>query len=347
MITSVSFVCLLYIAVNICYMVVVPREMQLDPSGRSVAQSFFRLTFGSLSNEAIGNRIFNAFLAISSLGNIIVMTYTAARVKQQIAKEGILPWPKLFGSNQDISFGRFLDWAQRTPSIAKRFHRPLRARWLQPEEHRERTPVGALCLHLSVCLILIFATWHLKPISAYQMLSQLYAYLIDCVSGTFLGLGILILRLTPSRDWRGKAKHFNPILSVLTAFIYMIGNLFPVIATWIKPSQSWVERAHLSLKWFLVPTISWSVLGFSVLWWIVFVVYAKRREHKTSTVFTVAREWDFEQDPPVTGPPVQVHEKVYLSWVGKETLDGIADSKGTDLESVHKRNVEHPTDFDF
>ena len=60
-------------------MIVVPKELQLD-SRYTVAESFFKLTFGSLSDS--GNqpqRILAAFMAISSFGNIVVMTFTAAR----------------------------------------------------------------------------------------------------------------------------------------------------------------------------------------------------------------------------------------------------------------------------
>jgi hypothetical protein len=41
---------------------------------------------------------------------MIVMTYTAARVKQEIAKEGILPYPRFFAQNTDLSLGRLLAW---------------------------------------------------------------------------------------------------------------------------------------------------------------------------------------------------------------------------------------------
>ncbi|GKT54393.1 high-affinity methionine permease [Colletotrichum tofieldiae] len=70
--TGVGVVIMLYLAVNICYI------------EENVTQRFFERTYGRLGS---GVRIFNAFLAISSIGNIIVMTYTAARVKQEIAKE--------------------------------------------------------------------------------------------------------------------------------------------------------------------------------------------------------------------------------------------------------------------
>jgi hypothetical protein len=52
-------------------MVVVPGEEQIH---HNVAQRFFELTLGRLSfSDITGYRIFNAFLALSTFGNIIVM----------------------------------------------------------------------------------------------------------------------------------------------------------------------------------------------------------------------------------------------------------------------------------
>jgi len=60
-------------------MVVVPKEDQLNPE-KNVALTFFQLTFGAISKDKIQpHRIFSAFLAISSFGNIVVMTFTASR----------------------------------------------------------------------------------------------------------------------------------------------------------------------------------------------------------------------------------------------------------------------------
>jgi len=65
-------------------MVVVPKEDQLDPAN-NVALSFIQLTFGSISpNQDQPQRILSAFMAISSFGNIVVMTFTAARGKYQL-----------------------------------------------------------------------------------------------------------------------------------------------------------------------------------------------------------------------------------------------------------------------
>jgi hypothetical protein len=60
-------------------MVVVPKEDQLNPQN-NVALLFFQYTFGAISGGSIDiERVFAAFLAISSFGNIVVMTFTASR----------------------------------------------------------------------------------------------------------------------------------------------------------------------------------------------------------------------------------------------------------------------------
>lgn len=197
---------------------------------------------------------------ISSLGNIIVMTYTAARVKQEIAKEGILPWVRFFGQNSDLSLGRLLRWVQTKPSLSM-FHKLLQKRWLSPEQHAEKTPVGALILHFASCVVLIFATYGLTPENAYNLLTGLAAYVLNAFFGSLLAAGILILRFTPKHDWRNKSKPTNHALSIVAATIYLIGNLFPIITTWVPESGTYKnvvsgKIGQVASK----PAVSWFVL---------------------------------------------------------------------------------------
>ncbi|KAI8159079.1 High-affinity methionine permease [Colletotrichum sp. SAR 10_70] len=340
MASGVGLVAVLYLAVNICYMVVVPADVQKNEA--NVAQEFFRLTFGQLNPDSdIGSRIFNAFLAISSMGNIIVMTYTAARVKQEIAKEGILPFPKFFAQNKDMSLGRLLFWFQRKGW----FKSLLKLRWMSPEHHSEKTPVGALVLHLVSCVILIFATYGRPPVVAYTALTSLSAYVVNAFIGTFLGLGILILRFRgppttatdddatdddPSKSpttWAEMTgKKFRPFLSVFCAIVYMCGGLYPVITNWVPPSQ----YSDLTVTpWWLVPTVGWIIISLGVAWFIGFILVARYIEKKDHRVFVVEKKPEFEaadgssrsSEAGHTGADlIQVHETVYLSWVGKEAL---------------------------
>ncbi|GJC84504.1 high-affinity methionine permease [Colletotrichum liriopes] len=336
---GVGIVVMLYLAVNICYLVVVPKDEQIE---QNVAQRFFELTFGTLgSGGDTGVRIFNAFLAVSSMGNIIVMTYTAARVKQEIAKEGILPWPKFFAQNTDMSIGRLIRWFQKKGWFVS-LHR---IRWLSPEHHSERTPVGALVLHFVSCVILIFATYGIEPTPAYNLLTSLSAYVINAFIGTFLGLGILILRFrgppitvaeddasTYGRDSQPRTwaemtgKRFRPFLSVFCALVYMCGGLYPVITNWVPPSGTLTSTVK---PWWLVPTVSWVIISIGIAWFFGFVLVARYIERKDHSVFVVEKKPEFEpaegssrsSEAGGTGTDlIQVHETVYLSWVGKEAL---------------------------
>ncbi|CAM1508570.1 Fc.00g054180.m01.CDS01 [Cosmosporella sp. VM-42] len=385
MITGVSIVVLLYMAVNIAYMVVVPKEQQINGDG-GVAQIFFEMTLGSVSpGNKTGIRVFNAFLAISSLGNIIVMTYTAARVKQEIAKEGIIPFAKFFAQNTDMSVGRLLAYFQKKGW----FSSLLRIRWFSPEGHREQTPVGAFVLHFLSCLILIFATWEMTPNQAYTLLTKLGAYVTNAFFGTFLGLGILILRFRgpPATDdeddldkteapktWRQlTGKHINPVLSVVCASIYMIGGLWPVVASWVGPSS----HIPQTIKWYLVPAISWAVIGTGALWFLGFITIAWWTDRKHHKVFVVEKKPEFEsadgfaatgeKEGRGSGGLVLVHETVYLSWVGRETLrarrpeemgfqdDGLVDQQmqmqtrspfaGTDFDGYFQGRQQHDAGY--
>ncbi|KAH7166313.1 amino acid permease-domain-containing protein [Dactylonectria macrodidyma] len=368
MILSVSTVVLLYMAVNISYMVVVPKEDQINYPG-GVAQRFFELTLGQVSDDKTGIRIFNAFLAIASMGNIIVMTYTAARVKQEIAKEGIIPFAKFFASDRDLSLGRLLKWLQKKGW----FTSILRIRWFSPEEHTERTPVGAFILHLISCVVLIFATWGMTPDNAYTLLTSLSAYTINAFFGTFLGIGILILRFrgppategvdnAQSRSaapltWSGMTgKRINPALSVTCALIYTIGGLWPVVNTWIKPNSDITQ----TIKWWLAPAISWIIIASGVVWFLGFVAIAWRTYRNHHKVFVVEKKPHFEdadgfasddKEGRGSGGLVLVHETVFLSWVGKETLrhrrpEQTAFNGGMDDQPVQPMSLAG-TDFDM
>ncbi|OAT03341.1 high affinity methionine permease [Blastomyces gilchristii SLH14081] len=328
MITSVSLVGILYMSVNIAYMAIVPKP-DLFNEQVNLAERFFELTFGRLNvGDNTGQRIFNAFLAVSSFGNIVVMTYTAARVKQEIAKEGILPFPKFFAKNRDFSFGRLLRWAHRRPTLARLFGRILKSPWFAPEHHSEKTPVGALTLHFGSCLVLLMATYGVEPNNTYSLLSRVYTYAVHTFFGVLLAGGILYLRLNGKEGWRKKAVGINPFLSLMSAIIYLFGSLFPVIVSWVEPSGEFKRVYTTTIKWYLVPLLSWSAIAFGAVWWLGFIILGKRTEKRTGTVFTIQREPTFERDPPVDGPPIQVNETVYFAWVAKENLPDGQDSEG-------------------
>ena len=214
--------------------------------------------------------------------------------------------------------------------------------------------MGAIMLHFTGCAILIFATYSLKPVEAYALLTSWSAYTINAFMAMWLGLGILILRVrgppaaevsddpasisaekaTAKKKWSDlTGKGINPTVSFVAALIYCLGGLYPVITTWVPPSRRYAEQIMATTDWWLVPVFSWCIIGLGVAWFLGFITVAKRIERKDHRVFVVERRPEFEpaggsskdsdtgnDDPRNGGGLVQVHETVFLSWVGRETL---------------------------
>jgi amino acid transporter len=329
-----GLVCVLYLAVNICYWAVVPREMMLpQPNGApppTIAEAFFTLTLGHINTNDpyLGKRFANALAAISALGNIVVMMYSATRVKQEIAKEGLLPWPKFFAQNHDFSIGRLLAQAQKNATIDAYFGWLLRLPWLAPSNFQEKTPIGAMTLQILVCFILLFSTWSLGASNTLSFLGGLGTYLINAVFGVMLSGGLLYLHFSKRQNWREKSVDVNPVISVLAASIYFILNAFPIITLWIKPPN----QSPNSLSWFLIPTVSVPILICGLLWWLGFVAITRRKDHRDGKVLNVLKVPDYSEDPQNSGRYVQTHETVYIY---RRRPDNIADNQ----EEGRVRNV--------
>lgn len=274
--SAVAIVSVLYLLVNLAYFIVVPANSFRSVNNQNVAHKFFELTLGSLSAPwaAKAPHMLSAFMAISSLGNIVVMTYTAARVKQEIAKEGILPYRRFFASS--VKSIRFSFWKTKKEAL--------------PED----IPLGALLLHVSMSLILILGTWPLAARATYGLLVDLYSYAIDAVFGVFVGFGLLYLRLFSDRGW---AKHsaasgfkIYPFVSCVAAFIYGIANLYPVAAKWVPPKGATLLE---KTPWYITGVVSWSISIGGAIWWIIFRKAVPRmgRGHKGRYLLVTRKLW--------------------------------------------------------
>ncbi|RYP71916.1 hypothetical protein DL771_004519 [Monosporascus sp. 5C6A] len=87
--------CLLYLLANIAYFAVIPIE-DIKDSGQLVATLFFERTFG----VNVGRRILSLAVALSAGGNVMVVSFALARLNQEIARAGFLPFSKLLSSSR-------------------------------------------------------------------------------------------------------------------------------------------------------------------------------------------------------------------------------------------------------
>ncbi|KAF2495407.1 putative methionine permease [Lophium mytilinum] len=90
--------CLLYLLVNVAYFVIVPIE-ELKESRELVAALFFEKVFG----QGFGKTVLPLAIAISGAGNVMVVTYALARVNQEIARQGFLPYASILASSRPFN----------------------------------------------------------------------------------------------------------------------------------------------------------------------------------------------------------------------------------------------------
>ncbi|KIK21107.1 hypothetical protein PISMIDRAFT_29970 [Pisolithus microcarpus 441] len=143
---------LLYILANVAYFAAATKT-EIEDSGVTVAALFFENVF-----ETTAERALSVFIALSALGNVITVTFAAARVNQELAKEGIpLPLGNKF-------------WASNWPT--------------------GKSPLPGLIVHLIPSVIVILG----PPMSvAYPFILDVEGYPMQIIN-FFIVIGLFYLR---------------------------------------------------------------------------------------------------------------------------------------------------------
>ncbi|CDO71025.1 hypothetical protein BN946_scf184844.g29 [Trametes cinnabarina] len=159
---GLSICAVLYILANISYFAAATKE-EITKSGVTVASLFFKNVFGAKAQKAL-----TVFVALSALGdlaevnsvlqNVITVTFAAARINQELAKEGI---PLPFGN-------RF--WASNWPT--------------------GKSPLPGLIIHLIPSVIVIIAP---PPQVAYPFILDVEGYPGQIIN-FFIVIGLFWLR---------------------------------------------------------------------------------------------------------------------------------------------------------
>ena len=289
-----------------------------------MATLFFAEVFGT--NAA--PRVMSGLIALSILGNIVVMTFTASRgtilrldilgkaymeltpiqfqVKQEIAKEGI------FGRRLSRFFARSTD----TPYA----HFKARRSRLRPSQQvpPEQAPAAALLLHWAFSMILIGATSSTVPNIAYTTLVSLYSYTIVVFVGFFVASGLLYLRFISKerKMWKADAG-FKPWGGPTAAIIYSLACGFLIIAAFLPPSVgSPSHKSSTQIEWWIVPTVGVGTLALAFVYYLVFVYVVPRVKKEMLFVerkATIIRE---------NGEWVQALETVEAEWIAREASMG-------------------------
>jgi amino acid transporter len=95
---AVGGVTILYLLANVAYFAAIPKS-DLAKSEVLVAALFFKNVFG----DSAAARSLPVFVCLSNLGNVLAVSFAHARLNQELAKEGMLPWSRFWASNKPFN----------------------------------------------------------------------------------------------------------------------------------------------------------------------------------------------------------------------------------------------------
>ncbi|CAH02514.1 Mup1p [Kluyveromyces lactis] len=93
--TSLIFLAIVYIFVNIAYFAVVPKEV-FRTSKLILVADFFELAFKSDSAKKAAS----VLVGLSALGNVMSVIFSQGRIIQQLGREGVLPFSNFFATSK-------------------------------------------------------------------------------------------------------------------------------------------------------------------------------------------------------------------------------------------------------
>ena len=229
-------------------------------------------------------------------------TYTDSKlVKQEIAKEGVLPFSLFFANSTTTPWARF----------RQRFWPSEKKKKKQPRYQPEQSPAAALFLHWMFSMVMIASTSSTTPDVAYTVLVWLYTYTVDVLIGFFVASGLLYLRYFGERkEWTANSG-FKPWGGPTAAIIYTAVCAYLLAAAFVPPtSGSPFAKSTTGIEWYTVPTVGLGSLVLVFVYYLIFKhVYPPLLRGKK--VLVVEREAVIVHEH---GEYVQALEIVDASW---------------------------------
>lgn len=220
-------------------------------------------------------------------------------MKQEIAKEGILPYSLFFAKSTTTPYAWF----------RQKF-------WPSQNRELEQSPATALLLHWVFAVIFVAATSSTSTSIAYLVLVLLYAYTLVVIVGFFVATGLLYLRATKKRQWTDSVG-FKPWGGPTAAIIYSSTSAFMIIGVFIAPSvASPFSYARTGVRHYIVPVVGLGTLLVAYSYYLVFAKLIPRWRRK---VLVVEREPVIvRQGGDQDGEWVQILEIVEFWWAARQ-----------------------------
>ncbi|KAK4446956.1 high-affinity methionine permease [Podospora aff. communis PSN243] len=212
---AVGGVTILYVLANIAYFAAIPKA-DLATSDVIVAGVFFRNVFG----DSAAARSLPVFVALSNLGNVLAVSFAHARLNQELGKEGLLPFSRLWGSNKPFN-----------------------------------SPAAALFLHWIVTIIVLLAP---PPGPAYNFIVSLYTYPGAWIN-SFVAAGLIYLHHSKKENWKSGWYTYLPIivLFLLSNLFLIIVPFIPPDGDWNSSGYPYYVFPVVGVAVLLLGAIYW------------------------------------------------------------------------------------------
>lgn len=270
--SSMLVITSLYVITNLAYFAVVPKEAYLSGPINTItmASLFLHYLFDNTAGPDTARRVMAGLISVSIFGNIIAMTFAAARVKQELAKEGILPFSLFFARGYVTPWSRI----RRRPVASASDEDSIAEFSIETDSRIERSPAAALFLHWLSSVVLVAVTAFLKPTTSYSLLLGLFSYCDHILIGALVSGGLLYLkfdawRTESRRRWSAIENRYTPYLSPLHVVVYFIATTFLLFAAFVPPVDGSPFTSEVAgYAWYILPIIGCSSPLWGAAWWL-------------------------------------------------------------------------------
>lgn len=215
---AILTVTILYVLANISYFAAMSKKEMTDAEVL-VGADFFRKVWGE---NAFVKQAMPVFIGLSSLGNVFAQSFAMPRVKQELAKEGILPFSRFWAS----------DW-------------PI------------NTPTGAILLHWLITVAFILGS---QVDQVYTFVTNIFIYSGNWIK-LFLAIGLLYLNFKSSERWADQRTTFrsSPLLTLFWVIGLLFSLSAPFVTNDLLKGVKWYVMPTLGTSMLAIGAGYWLV----------------------------------------------------------------------------------------
>ena len=157
---------------------------------------------------------------------------------------------------------------------------------------------------------------------AYTLVVAVYTYVIDIITFTCAGLGMLYLRLAPGSKWHAisEANHW---ISIIASLILATAHIVPLVCLWIPDQKpQFRDLLRTKISWYIPQTVAVIAVTLSFVYWLGFRYVIPHLGNHTGRKFVIEREPRFHEE---YGHPVLTFETITTGW--QQPNPSVADPK--------------------